>query len=510
MDFGQVFGQELVWLLPELFVRVVASALLVYGAVVVTSEPRGYPVLRGPRARLSAAVRVVAAALAATAATVVGAGEAVRGGVLRRDPRALAAKACVAVAAAVTLVVRSTPARSAYTARRGLHAREYPLLRLLAVLGRRLLASANDFRRLYRALELQSLCLYVLAASLRGSAFSTEAGLKYFVTGAVASGLLLFGASLVYGFAGTTSFEDVARLLAVGGSSWAPGGLVAGLLLVFVGLCFKLAAAPFHRWVPDVYEGSPTSSTRFFAAVPKLAVVVVRLRLLQTCGGRWDVRAPAVAAVAVASRVVGVLGTFQQERRKRFLAFSAVGHRGYRRLARAAGTLEGVQGALVYTLVYRVRSLHRWTAVTSLEQRHGDVGRPRKYITDLGGLAHVAPALAATVALARFSRAGVPPRAGFAAKRFVFVSARGGGRYVAAVVGVVTSVVGAALYLRWVKVRYFEAPREASLAQRPWAVAVGREASWVLGWTSRVTVVARLQPTPLLVLTHRRALSVAA
>jgi proton-translocating NADH-quinone oxidoreductase chain N len=356
---------------------------------------------------------------------------------------------------------------------------------------------------MYLAIEMQSLCLYVLAAFKKNSAFSTEAGLKYFILGAFSSGLLLFGSSLIYGFTGTTNFEELASICtgSYNSSDLVYNGVVIGIIFVGSGILFKMAAAPFHMWSPDVYEGSPTVVSAFFAIVPKIAVFSLMLKLymfaLYDFIQSWQ---QLIILCSFASMVVGAFGALQQKKIKRLLAYSSIGHVGYMLLGIATGTLEGVQGLLIYIVIYMIMSINIWTVALSL-QFQGKEGRA-KYLTDLVSLSKVNPLLAITVALTMFSMAGVPPLAGFYGKFYVFFSAIEGSLYMLAVVGVLTSCVGAYYYMRLVKIMFFEKTTTWNIF-----VNIDREKSLVLGFTTLFIVFFFLHPSPLLIMSHKMALS---
>ena len=498
MEFQRVFRGDVPALLPELYLGVAVGFRLRWGGIVAVTP--GGPLLRDPRNALAALVTALLLALLAGAPEVgpLVSGSLVGDGLSRGLGRLRAAALLLALIS-----------RRPQLGRIGRNAFEYPLLRLLALLGRLLLVGANDLLTLYIALELQSLCLYVLAAFRRGSSYATEAGLKYFVLGAFASGLLLFGCSLLYGYLGTTGYGELGRLLAAGsgGRGAAPA---AGALLVAVGLLFKLAAAPFHRWSPDVLEGAPGTSSRFLAAVTKVAALGALVRFcLGPAFGLLGERLPRLLLVSATSRVVAALGALRQRRLKRFLAYSAIGHVGYLLLGLGCGTLEGLQGLLLYRVLYVVGSLGAWTALLLLRgpQRGApESSRQAVYIAELGGLGRSHPPLARALAACRFSRAGIPPRAGFYAKRGVFFAAREASLFGLALVGVLTSVLGAFYYLRWVKIRYFEGP-PATGALAGGLLPVGPGPAAVLAGCVGARGCYGLHPTPLLVATHGWALS---
>ncbi|MEQ1520957.1 MAG: NADH-quinone oxidoreductase subunit NuoN [Aestuariivirga sp.] len=331
---------------------------------------------------------------------------------------------------------------------------EYPILVMLASVGMMMMISANDLISLYVGLELQSLSLYVVAAIDRDSARSSEAGLKYFVLGALSSGMLLYGASLVYGFTGTTTFPQIAAALSASGSSL---GLVFGLVFIIAGLAFKVSAVPFHMWTPDVYEGAPTPVTAFFAAAPKIAAMALFTRVMISPFAAvvqdWQ---QILVFVSIASMVLGAFAAIGQNNIKRLLAYSSIGHMGFALVGLAAGSPEGVQGVIVYMMIYLISTLGVFACVLAMRRK----GQHLEQVSDLAGLAQNNKALAFVFAMLMFSLAGIPPLAGFFGKYFVFLAAVKSGLYALAIIGVVASVVGAYYYLRIVKIIYFDEPAE--------------------------------------------------
>jgi NADH-quinone oxidoreductase subunit N len=331
---------------------------------------------------------------------------------------------------------------------------EYPVLILFATTGMMMMISANDLIALYVGLELQSLALYVIAAFKRDSARSAEAGLKYFVLGALSSGMLLYGASLVYGFTGSTEFFRIAAAVQPSGANL---GLIVGLVFLMAGFAFKISAVPFHMWTPDVYEGAPTPATAFFAAAPKLAAMALTVRVLiiafPAVTIQWQ---QIVVFLAIASMALGSFAAIGQTNIKRLMAYSSIGHMGYALVGLAAGTAEGVAGLIVYLAIYLVMTLGTFACI--LAMRRG--GRMVEEIDALSGLSRTNPMMAFLLAALLFSLAGIPPLAGFFAKFYVFLAAIHAGLYALAVTGVLLSVVGAYYYLRIVKLMYFDAPAE--------------------------------------------------
>jgi len=335
----------------------------------------------------------------------------------------------------------------------GMERFEYPVLILLATLGMMVMISAGGLISLYMGLELQSLALYVLAAMNRTSLRSTEAGLKYFVLGALSSGLLLYGASLVYGFSGTVSFAGIAEALKGGASP----GLTVGLVFVLAGLAFKISAVPFHMWTPDVYEGAPTPVTAFFAAAPKLAAMAVFIRVLyEGFPGAVDQWRQVLVFMAIASMVLGAFAGIAQANIKRLMAYSSIGHMGFALIGLAAGGPEGLRGAVLYLIIYLVMTLGVFAIIISMRRD----GRGLEMIEDFSGLARTNRGMAFALAMLMFSLAGIPPLAGFFAKYFVLLAAVKAGLWPLAIIGVLASVVSAVYYLRVIKVMYFDEPKE--------------------------------------------------
>lgn len=327
---------------------------------------------------------------------------------------------------------------------------ELHILMLLAVLGMMLMVSANDLIVLYMGLELQSLPLYIIAAIRRDSMRSSEAGLKYFLLGALASGLLLYGISLIYGFTGSLSYDGIK--LAVDAASISTGAVI-GIVFLLCGLAFKISAAPFHMWTPDVYEGSPTLVTAFFAVVPKLAIMTLFIRF--TYGVLGDVTSSwqqVVVALAALSMVVGAIGALRQTNIKRLMAYSSIAHMGYALVGLSSALAVGVSSVMVYMVIYVISSVGVFALILSLRRD----GRPAERISDLAGFSTSHPMYAMALLVLMFSMAGIPPLGGFFGKWFVFSAAVEAGFVPLAVIGVLSSVVGAFYYLRIVKIMYID------------------------------------------------------
>lgn len=329
---------------------------------------------------------------------------------------------------------------------------EFPVLLILCTLGIMLMISANDLIALYLGLELQSLAIYVIAAINRDSLKSTEAGLKYFVLGALSSGMLLYGMSLVYGFTGHTHFADVAQALTVEGARSL--GVIFGLVFILAGIAFKISAVPFHMWTPDVYEGAPTPVTAFLASAPKVAAMAMMTRIVITAFEPvltdWQ---QVIVFISIASMLLGSFAAIGQKNIKRLMAYSSIGHMGYALVGLAAGNQTGVTGVMLYMAIYMVMTLGSFAIIMSMRRKDGTVV---ENVSDLAGLSTTNPFMAVVLTALMFSLAGIPPLAGFFAKYFVFVAAIEAKLYALAVIGVLASVVGAYYYLRVIKLMWFD------------------------------------------------------
>jgi NADH-quinone oxidoreductase subunit N len=373
----------------------------------------------------------------------------------------------------------------------GIERFEFSVLALFSTVGMLMMVSANSLLALYLALELHSLPLYVLTAFHRDQTRSTEAGLKYFVLGALASGLLLYGCSLVYGFTGTLSFDLLAHVFEVAPGAALPvnHGALIGLVFIAAGLAFKMAAVPFHMWTPDVYEGAPTPVTAFLAAAPKVAAIGLTLRVFFEAFGDWAEQwRQIVVFISVASMLLGAFAAIGQTNIKRLLAYSSIGHMGYALVGLAAGTAAGVQSVLIYMAIYIVMTIGTFGCVLLMRRN----GQAVENIDELAGLGRTQPMLAAALAIFMFSLAGIPPLAGFLAKLYVFLAAIDAGLVALAVIGVLASVIGAYYYVRIVKVMYFDEAAE------PFDRPVGREFAVIVGVTALFNLLFIVHPSPLL------------
>src|ERR1700678_1309549 len=458
---------SLVPLLPEIVLGIGALALLMLG---VYSSERNVVLIDAASIVLLVAAGVIVVLLP-------GGKQVIFNGSFVVDTFARFLKILALAGSAATLLMSID-----YAKRQKQERFEYSVLIVLSTLGMLMLISAADLIALYLGLELMSLPLFVVAASHRTSLRSTEAGLKYFVLGALSSGMLLYGASLVYGFTGTVSFVGIAHSAAEAGS-----GLIFGLVFLFAGFCFKVSAVPFHMWTPDVYEGAPTPVTAFFAAAPKIAGIPLFVRAaIAAFPGITTQWQEIVAFVSIASMLLGSFAAIGQRNTKRLMAYSSIGHMGFALVGLAAGTAEGVQGVLVYMAIYVTMTLGVFAVILSMRRSTGMI----ESIDQLAGLSRTHPSTAFFLAMLLFSMAGVPPLAGFFGKFYVFLAAIKAGLYILAVIGVLASVVGAYYYLAIVKTMFFDEPAEA-FYRMPAALKV------VLGVCALFNIVFWIYPAPL-------------
>jgi NADH-quinone oxidoreductase subunit N len=421
---------------PELLITVGALALLMIGA------------FSGERANGLVSTLAIALLLGALALVVLFPEDGhVFGRAFVSDPFSRFMKVLTLVGSVVALVMSMGFAKA-----EKFDKFEFPILIMLATLGMLLMISANDTLSLYLSLELQSLSLYVVAAINRDNVRSTEAGLKYFVLGALSSGMLLYGISLVYGFTGHTGFEAIAQALA---SEERQLGVVFGLVFILAGLCFKISAVPFHMWTPDVYEGAPTPVTAFFASAPKMAAMALLTRVavetFQPITHDWQ---QVIVFVAIASMILGAFAAIGQRNIKRLMAYSSISHMGYALVGLAAGTVVGVRGVAIYMLIYLVTTLGTFAFILAMRRKEGNV----EQIGDLAGLSRTNPIMATILTILMFSLAGIPPLAGFWGKWYTFLAAMQANLYALAIIGIVASVVGAFYYLRIIKIMWFDEP----------------------------------------------------
>ena len=388
-------------------------------------------------------------------------------------------KILILVSAAIGLILSFD-----YNPKQGIGRFEFPVLVLFSTVGMMVMGSAANLMTLYLGLELQNLALYVLVAFARDELRSAEAGLKFFVLSALASGLLLYGISLAYGFAGTMDIGQLSHALA---GPTVSAGLVVGVVFVIAGLSFKLAIVPFHMWTPDVYEGAPTPVTAFISMAPKVAAFALLLRTMAVAFGhqvpQWQLL---IVLIAIASMLLGSFGAIGQTNIKRLMAYSSIANMGYAMIGLAAGTAAGIRGTLVYVAIYVFMNAGVFAVITAMRRR----GQALERIADLGGLGERDPAMALAMTVFMFALAGIPPLSGFFAKLYVFLAAVQNGMWTLAIIGVLTSVVGAFYYIRIVKVMYFD-PAEAAFDPRP------RSASAVLAGAGAFTLLFVLFAAPI-------------
>jgi NADH-quinone oxidoreductase subunit N len=415
----------------------------------------------------SARLVSIASVLLLIAAAVVAAtgplGSAFNGAFIA-DPLAVYSKVVIYAAAACAIVLGD-----GWMHRNRIAKFEYPILIVLASVGMAMMASSGDLISLYVGVELHSLALYVLAAYHRDNLKASEAGLKYFVLGALSSGLLLYGTSLVYGFAGSMSFDAIAAYAAAN-----PGpGVIFGLVFLICGLAFKVSLAPFHMWTPDVYEGAPTPVVALFTTAPKMAAMVLTARVLfDGFAGSHDQWAQVLILISLMSFAVGAFGGLAQKDIQRLLAYSSIANIGYAMLGLAAGTQAGVQAMLMFMTLYLIDQVGFFALLLSLSKR----GRPIRNIQDLAGLKKDRPVTAIALTVLSLSVLGMPPLSGFWAKYYVFGAAADAGYWMAAAAGLVASVVAAFYYLRIIKLMWFDAPADETPTDK-----APVEAQW-LGW----------------------------
>jgi NADH-quinone oxidoreductase subunit N len=442
------FSADLAVAYPELILGVGALALLVWGAYAPKSH------------KLIGWASVLVLLGAAVAAATQPLGSAFAGGLVF-DQGAAFAKVAIYVASAVCI-----PLGQNWFARRGVTNFEFPVLILIAALGMGMMASSGDLISLYVGVELHSLALYVLAAMHRDDAKASEAGLKYFVLGALSSGLLLYGASLIYGFAGSTVYTEIAAAVQHGAGT----GVLFGLVFLMCGLAFKVSAAPFHMWTPDVYEGAPTPVVAFFAAAPKLAAMVLFARALgQGFAGAAQQWQEVLIAIGLISVAVGAFAGLAQRNLKRLWAYSSIANVGYAILGLASGTAEGVQAMLVFMVLYMIDVTGFFACLAALSRK----GRAMETIQDMAGLVKEQPGIALAMTAFSLSALGLPPFSGFWGKVYVFKAAIHAGLGWAAVLGLVGSVVAAFYYLRLIKVMWFDGSEGSTDRPAPEARFIG-------------------------------------
>ena len=426
--------------MPELIMAVGAMALLMVGA------------FSGERSSGTVTFLAILLMIVAGAWIILAGGEGTAfGGAFVVDTFARFMKILALIGSVVALFMSSQ-----YIRAERFEKFEYPVLIVISTLGMMLMISAANMIGLYLGLELQSFAIYVLAAIHRDDLRSSEAGLKYFVLGALASGLLLYGISLVYGYTGNTGFHEIAAALSGGRHL----GLTFGLVFLLAGIAFKISAVPFHMWTPDVYQGAPTPVTTFMASAPKMAAMALMVRVtvgpFEPIAHEWQ---QIIVFISIASMVLGSFAAIGQRSFKRLMAYSSIGHVGYALVGLAANTQAGVRGVAIYMLIYLVMTLGTFAVILSMRRREGYL----EDISELSGLSQTNPMMATILTILMFSLAGIPPLAGFWGKWYVFLAAINANLYTLAVIGVLASVVGAYYYLRIVKIMWFDEPVAAYL-----------------------------------------------
>ena len=488
-------------LLPEIFLVNATIVLLIYGAVFSTSKKHNYPPLVRNIAWLSVLSILITILLIVTQ-PVTNANMCYN--TLIIDRFTFFCKIALLLSTASTILMSLQ-----YFKQETVNTFESIVLILLSTCSMLFMISAYDLIAIYLAIELQSLCFYVIAASKRTSEFSTEAGLKYFILGAFSSGILLFGCSMIYGFTGVTNLEELAKILTPSvetgtqqglefatlfSPSLQSSGVFLGILFLAVGFLFKITAVPFHMWAPDVYEGAPTFVTALFSIAPKIAILANMLRvfMFSVYDPTWQ---QLFVFCSIASMTLGAVAGLAQNKVKRLLAYSSIAHVGYLLMGLSCGTIEGVQSLLIGVFIYVLMTVNAFAVVLALRQNR------LQYISDLGALARTNPILAITLSITMFSYAGIPPLAGFCSKFALFFAALGCGAYLLALVGVVTSVISCFYYIRFVKVMYFDTPNTWILYK-----PMDHEKSLLLAITSFCITFFFLYPSPLFLVSHQMAL----
>nr|YP_009531812.1 NADH dehydrogenase subunit 2 [Leiosporoceros dussii]AXZ70964.1 NADH dehydrogenase subunit 2 [Leiosporoceros dussii] len=484
-----MFDHDFLALFPEILLINATIILLIYGVVFSTSERYDYPPLACNVGWLGLPSISITISLVATGAPVAN----LFYNNLIIDDFTYFCQIFLLLSTASTILMCLD-----YFKQESLNAFEFIVLILPSICSMLFMISAYDLIAMYLAIELQSLCFYVIAAFKRDSEFSTEAGLKYFILGAFSSGILLFGCSMIYGFTGVTNFEELAKIFTgyeitlFGAQS---SGIFMGILFIAVGFLFKITAVPFHMWAPDVYEGSPTLVTAFFSIAPKIAILANMLRVFiySFYDPTWQ---QLFFFCSIASMILGALAAMAQNKVKRLLAYSSIGHVGYLPIGFSCGTIEGIQSLLIAISIYVSMTINVFVVVLALRKNRF------KYVADLGALAKTNPILAITLSITTFSYAGIPPLAGFCSKFYLFFAALGCGAYSLAFTGIVTSVISCFYYIRFVKIMYFDTP-ETWIIYKP----MDREKSLLLAITLFFIISFFLYPSPLFLVTHEMALS---
>jgi len=449
MDFSLLFQNNFKMFLPEIFLATSILVLTLHGSFIANSRIFGFPLLTWSFSKLSVLVLLLAFIVSTNNPIIF---MFIYKNTFIFDFLTAYIKEILIVSAIFCFIIFEDS-----IVKNRINNFEYFILLLCALLGLILLVSSYDLLSLYLAIELQSLCLYVLAASKKDSSFSTEAGLKYFILGSFSSAILLFGISILYGCTGTTNFDNFSLLFSsLEGQDFLLLSLIEkSLLCIAIAFFFKIAAAPFHMWSPDVYEGSPVSSTIFFAVIPKIGLFSVFLRLYQDIFFAFNGTFILVLIFfSMASVIIGSFVSLRQKKLKRLLAYSSISHVGYLLLAFASNSLEGTQSLFFYLVIYMITSLGIWSVVLSLDTQQNK--EKAKTLIDLASISSTNPLLGVTAMLTFFSLAGVPPLVGFFAKMEIFVSALGSSLFLGSFIAILSSVVSSYYYIRLIKSMYFE------------------------------------------------------
>lgn len=489
MEFN--FNIDWIAALPEIFILFLVNFLIVYAVIYSTSPHLGYPILIRNVTWLG--VQVLGLALMLNISNPI-AGVVGFNNLLIFDNFSILVKSVILLSTIVTLILAMD-----YSKFENLNCFEYVILMILAVAGMMLVVSSYDLIAMYLAIELQSFCMYIIASLKRESEFSTEAGLKYFILGAFSSGLLLFGCSLLYGFTGTTNYQQLFQVFSSIDKAVdieISNAIILGVLFILVGMLFKLSAAPFHFWAPDVYEGAPTSVTAFFAIVPKIAILSLVVRLFSfVFYGLLLPWQEVLILCSIFSMVIGTLGALSQNKIKRLLAYSGIGHIGYMLMGISTGSIEGIYATFFYVIIYVVMTVATFSILLSI-RRQGNLSK-LKYLSDLSGLFLSNPQLAFSFAIIMFSMCGIPPLAGFFSKTFVFIAAINMEMYFLAIIGVMTSVVASFYYIRIVKLMFFDSKVQINNLN-----VLSKENSLFLSFCCIFLVTFFLWPSPLALTLH--------
>jgi proton-translocating NADH-quinone oxidoreductase chain N len=495
------FNFNIDWIaaIPEIFILVIINFLIIYSVIYSTSSHLGYPILIRNVTWLGVQILSFAFLLNICNPLI---GVIAFNNLLIFDNISILIKSIILLAAISSLILAID-----YSKFENLNCFEYIILMILAVVGMMLVVSSYDLIAMYLAIELQSFCMYIIASLKRDSEFSTEAGLKYFILGAFSSGLLLFGCSLLYGFTGTTNYHQLFQVFSMVEETpeivWTKtsNAIPLGVLFILIGMLFKLSAAPFHLWAPDVYEGAPTSVTAFFAIVPKIAVLSVVVRLFSyVFYGLLLPWQEVLILCSILSMIVGTLGALWQTKIKRLLAYSGIGHIGYTLIGISTGSIEGIYATFFYVIIYIIMTIATFSILLSIRNQ-GNLSK-LKHLNDLSGLFVSNPQLAFSFAIIMFSMCGIPPLAGFFSKMFIFISAINMEMYFLSIIGVMTSVAASFYYIRIIKLMFFDSETRINNLN-----SLSKENSLFLSSCCIFLMTFFLWPTPLALLLHNSILN---